>query len=239
MKIRVRGYLLVNIVLLVVIIAMGIVLLNDDALATLNESVGGPVYKVPEATGKISLMVNVDWGEDYLPEMLDTFRNQKVRATFFLTGKWATKNPELCKRIAQEGHEIASHGETTSVMMSKLNRSDTRANLLKAQEEIAQASGVTPKLFAPHSGDYSQTTQDVANELGLPLIMWSIDTVDWRRDGQDKILARVFKQPHDGALVLMHPTEDTVKVLPQIIQGFRDRGYEPDTVSSLLALRGD
>jgi len=64
--------------------------------------------------------------------------------------------------------------------------------------------------------------------------MWSIDTIDWRGDGVDSIINRVFKNPHNGAFVLMHPTEDTIKALPIIIQGLRQKGYEIGRISDLL-----
>jgi peptidoglycan/xylan/chitin deacetylase (PgdA/CDA1 family) len=60
---------------------------------------------------EVSLMVNVDWGEEYIPGMLDVFDEKAVKVTFFVCGRWARKNPDLLREMSRRGHEIGSHGE--------------------------------------------------------------------------------------------------------------------------------
>jgi peptidoglycan/xylan/chitin deacetylase (PgdA/CDA1 family) len=64
--------------------------------------------------------------------------------------------------------------------------------------------------------------------------MWSIDTIDWRREGAQVITNRVLKNPHNGAIILMHPVEDTVEALPTIIDELKARGFEIGKVSDVL-----
>ena len=67
--------------------------------------------------------------------------------------------------------------------------------------------------------------------------MWSIDTIDWRGDGVDAIVNRALKNPHNGAFILIHPTEDTIEALPIIIKGLKEKKYEIGTVSEVLPKR--
>ena len=101
-------------------------------------------------------------------------------------------------------------------------------------EVIKEIAGVKTCLFAPPYGD-----------LTIPpsrrLIHWDIkplcdiDTIDWRRDGVENIVKRVIKNPHNGAFILMHPTEDTIKALPVIIDNLREKGFEIGCISDLIS----
>jgi len=99
---------------------------------------------------------------------------------------------------------------------------------------IEAETGIKTTLFAPPYGEFNDTTLQAADSLGYRTIMWSIDTIDWKRDGKEKILQRVMKNPHNGALILMHPTADTVAVLPVIIEKLQGLGYHIGTVSDAI-----
>jgi peptidoglycan/xylan/chitin deacetylase (PgdA/CDA1 family) len=105
-----------------------------------------------------------------------------------------------------------------------LNR--TGKEILDTEKEIESITAIKTRLFAPPYGEFNDTTLKAADSLGYKTIMWSIDTIDWRRDGVDKIIHRVMKNPHNGALVLMHPTADTVTALPIIIEGLAKPGLQ-------------
>jgi len=182
----------------------------------------------------IAFTCNVDWGNEYIPEMLNIFKENNIRITFFVTGRWAEKNPELLKMIYDNGHEIGNHGYFHRDY-NKLNYDDNREEIYKADVIITEMLGVKPKYFAPPSGAYNSDTVKAAKDLGYKVIMWSIDTIDWRKDStKDKIISRVLSKQHNSAIVLMHPKEETLKALPVIIQDLKGNGYKIGCISDII-----
>ncbi len=186
---------------------------------------GGPIYKGSKTSEGIALTCNVDWGSEYLPDMLKILHAFNADAAFFVTGKWTEGNGDLLKLIADSGHIIGNHGYS-HLDHSKLDYNQNLLEIKKTQEIIKNVTGKEPKYFAPPSGAYNKNTIKAAEDLGCKVILWSIDTIDWRRDGVDKIIARVNKKMHGGGIVLMHPTAQTLEALETIINNIRAEGFE-------------
>jgi len=192
-----------------------------------------PIYQGSENEKKIALTMNVVWGEDYIPEILHILKENNIYITFFIGGQFAEKFPEVTKQIKIEGHEIGSHGYSHP----HPNNLSVEANLReikKAEEVLYRITGKKTRLFAPPYSERGEAVLKAAAEAGYKFIMCSIDTIDWQRPSPAIITDRVLKKAHNGAIVLMHPTEPTTKSLPQIIKKLKERGYELVTVSQLL-----
>ena len=182
----------------------------------------------------IAFTCNVDWGNEYIPKMLEIFEKNNIKITFFVTGRWAAKNDELLKQIYDKGHEIGNHGNTHRDY-DNLSYEENKSEIFRADQVISQTLKYKPKFFAPPSGAYSNNTVKAAKELGYDVIMWSIDTIDWRKDStKDKIINRVISKPHNSAIVLMHPKEETVKALPIIIKSLTNMGYKIGRISDII-----
>lgn len=192
-----------------------------------------PVYCGDPGVPYVALTVNVFWGEEYLPAMLDIMQKYNVRATFFLGGSWVRKFPALARSIAQAGHELGNHSYSHPYP-DRLSREANQKEILRAEEEIFQATGQRTRLYAPPYGEKGKAVLDAAAGLGYTTILWSVDTIDWQRPSPRIITRRVLDKVHNGAIILMHPTAPTVQALPEIISGLRARGYIPVTVSQLL-----
>ncbi|MEG1500570.1 MAG: polysaccharide deacetylase family protein [Clostridiales bacterium] len=197
---------------------------------------GEPYYQGSGANNKISLTINVDWGEEFLPDILKILDEANVKATFFLTGRWTDKNPQLAQEIAKRGHEIGNH--------AYIHQSPDQAGLAGNREEIRKTSlaiekaiGSKTTLYAPPSGEKSQCVLDAAEAEGHTTILWSVDTVDWKRPAPDVIMERVMKKIHPGAIILAHPTHPTMEALPALLKDLQDQGYQLVTVSENLELR--
>lgn len=198
------------------------------------EDDGTVVRSGRSGSGQMTFTCNVDWGEEIIPDMLEILEEKNVRVTFFVTGKWASKNTDLLRRMYLAGHEIESHGYGHR-MCSQISEDELRSEIEKTEDAIREAIGVLPKYFAPPSGDFSAKTVEFCRENGYRMILWSADTIDWR-DGStaDVIRQRILEKELDGAIVLMHPKEETVKALPGLIDEIRRRGIEPVKLSELL-----
>ena len=182
---------------------------------------------------KIALTCNVAWGEEFLPEMLEILDEKGVKITFNILGEWAEKCPEDLKRIAAAGHELGNHGYY-HVNHSTLDEDRIIKEIRDTNALIYSLTGIEPLIFAPPAGDYSDDSVKAAVNADMTVVLWSVDTIDWRREGKEKILERVFRDPQAGDIILMHPVEDTVQALPEIIDGLRERGLEPCPVGEIV-----
>lgn len=223
---------ILGIVIIIFICLFLLVLLGHRAEETLSFN---PVYKGPGNEKVVSFTCNVDWGNEHIPGMLGIFKQESIRATFFVTGRWADKYPELLKGIYDEGHIIGNHGYSHKDH-SKLTYEQNLNEISMAQQAIERVTGERPLFFAPPSGAFNEHTLKAARDLGYRVIMWSIDTIDWKRDGAAKIVERVNKKLHNGGIVLMHPTGQTVEALPVIIKNIRERGYQIISLDRLVEM---
>lgn len=185
-------------------------------------------------SNKIAFACNVDWGSEVLPDMFEIFNKNNIKITFFVTGNWAEKNPQLLREMYIRGHEIGNHGYAHK-LCSKIETDIIREEIIKTENVVKDLTGIKTSLFAPPSGDYDNRTVTVCEELGYKLILWSTDTIDWKPDStSDKIIKRVIEKPLSGTIVLMHPKEETVKALPNIIQFIQKQGVEIVPVGKLI-----
>jgi len=191
-------------------------------------------------TGKklVALTVNVDWGEEFIPEMLETLKKHDSQATFFVTGIWAEKNPDLLKQMYDAGHSIQNHGYK-HLHFNSISAEEVANQIKKAEEAIYKITGERSTFFAPPYGEHNQQVINVTEKLNYHLIMWSVDTIDWRRPNPDTIVKRVINKVHNDAIVLMHPTEPTVKALPQLLSSLSDQGYKMVSIKDIIDDKDD
>nr|WP_304215548.1 polysaccharide deacetylase family protein [Fredinandcohnia onubensis] len=181
----------------------------------------------------VSFIINVAWGNEYIPDMLATLKKHNVKATFFLEGRWVKENPDLAKMIVDAGHEVGNHSYTHPDMKT-LSSDLVREQLMKTNQVIEAATGKKPTLFAPPSGSYRDEVVKIADELGMKTIMWSVDTIDWQRPQPHVLVQRVMGKVHPGAMVLMHPTSPTAQSLERLIISIKQKDLAIDNVSTLL-----
>lgn len=182
----------------------------------------------------VAFLCNVDWGNEHIPQMLETFKDNSINITFSLTGRWANENPDIVKEIHNNNHEIANHGYQ-HVNHDKLNYQENYDAISKANDIIQEIIGESPKYFGPPSGAFNEATVEAAKDLDYTVVMWSVDTIDWRDDAtKELIYDRVTKDINPSDIVLMHPTENTVKALQEIIDYLFENNYKIGTINDIL-----
>ena len=197
------------------------------------EPVVNPIYYGNTGEQAVALMINVDWGEDILPQMLDILKSKSVKATFFMTGRFAKKFPELVQRIAQEGHEIGNHGYSHP-HVDKLSVEANQKEIQNTEQVFQELKVQWAKIFAPPYGEHKAHVVEAADALGYKTIMWTADTLDWQNPDPETIVKRVLGKADKGALILMHPKECTLSAMPAIIDGLHARNYQLKTVTEII-----
>lgn len=192
-----------------------------------------PIDQGNSAFKQVAITVNVDWGEEYLPAMLATLENSHVKATFFISGRWAEEHPKLVRQIGSLGHEIGNHG-FSHPHVNELDLEQNKEEILKTTEAIKQATKNTTRYFAPPYGEYNDTVLQAAAETEHQVILWTVDTVDWQKPSPAQITSRVVEGAQNGAIILMHPTEQTNESLPEMVMGLREKGYKIVPLEKLI-----
>lgn len=207
-----------------------------------NTSVSKPIDQIKTDQLIMALTINVDWGEEYIPAILDELDKGSARATFFVTGRWAKKNPDLLKIISNRGHQIENHGYSHP-HPDQLSVRANQEEIIRTETIIEEIIGRRTHLYAPPYGEKGASGLKAAQELGYKTILWTLDTVDWRADSTPDIIAKRIINPaisfgikpnKSGAIVLMHPKANTVKALPVILNQLALQGYIFQTLDELI-----
>ncbi|MEN3202280.1 MAG: polysaccharide deacetylase family protein [Atribacterota bacterium] len=166
-------------------------------------------------------------------EILAVLKEFEVRATFFLIGAQVVRHPELARSIVAAGHEIGNHS-FSHVLTRNCTEEAILEDIAKAEKVILEATGCVPLYFRPPTGLVTQSVQRACGKLGYSIVLWSVDSEDWKAEDDDAVITRVLENIRPGAIVLLHPLPRTVRVLPQILRGLKRRGYEIVPVSALF-----
>lgn len=184
----------------------------------------------------VALTFDHSWGNKFTPSILDTLKANNTKVTFFIMGPWAQKYQDVAKRMAAEGHEIASHGYRHQ-NYGDMTREWVKEDIEKSHALIKEITGVDAKLIRPPNGHYNQQSLKVTEELGYKTIIWNIDSLDWKNPGRDVIIERVMKRLKPGGIILMHASDtpvQTAEALPILLEKIKAQGYEIVTVGQLL-----
>lgn len=193
-----------------------------------------PVYHGNTNLPRVALAINVAWGEEFIPDYLKIFQAEKVKVTFFLVGSWVKAFPELVRKMAAAGHELANHGMYHG-HPEQMGREELKELITANTDLIQSVTGKKPvKYFAPPYGELNSSIAGTAGDLGYRTIMWSVDSIDWKRPAPEVLLERVLSKIEPGGIILLHPTQPTKEALPGLIHALRQKGLEPGTVSSVL-----
>ncbi|MDR3288228.1 MAG: polysaccharide deacetylase family protein [Peptococcaceae bacterium] len=201
-----------------------------------------PIESVKTQEKVMALTINVDWGEEYLPDILQILKTEQARVTFFVTGRWAKNHPELLKQMAAEGHEIENHGYRHP-HPDNLSLEANQEELQKTESVIQEILGYQTKYYAPPYGESGPSGLRAAAESGYITTLWTLDTIDWKPESTpERITQRVVEpavrfgvQPDRcGAIILMHPKENTVKALPGILIQLKKEGFRFITLDELI-----
>lgn len=173
------------------------------------------------------------------PELLKVLRAKGVKATFFVLGKNAEKNPQILAQVVADGHEIGSHSYNHR-FPTRMSKEEFIADLQKAEDVISSVAP-RPVLFRPPGGAYSDSLVAAVQSKGYTLVLWSIDPRDWAQPPVGQVVNNVMQNVKPGRIILMHdgqwplPTPEAVGI---IIDRLHEQGYQIVTVGQLLQYAG-
>lgn len=173
----------------------------------------------------------------HTPRLLNIFKKHGGKGTFFVVGNMLENNKLVVKRMADEGHEIASHS-WSHPDLSLLSLEKSQKEIQKTHEKIYEITGMYPKIIRPPYGAYNDTVRYAAYTCNEAIVTWSVDTLDWKTRNAKAVYYSVMNSVSDGAIILCHDLHGTtVDAMEKVIPALIEEGYQLVTVSQLLSLR--
>lgn len=191
----------------------------------------------PDCTKLRCIALTFDDGPGpHTKQLLDTLAKTGSKATFFVLGPNVASQPELIKRMAKEGHQIGNHS-WNHPQLSRLSSKKVLSEIERTSAEVKKITGHGTNGIRPPYGDFNKSVRKtLSNVPDGEIILWSVDTLDWKTRSTAKTIASVKKEARPGAIVLMHDIhKPTVDAVPAIVKYLRDEGYTLVTVDDLLA----
>jgi peptidoglycan-N-acetylmuramic acid deacetylase len=169
----------------------------------------------------------------YTPQILDTLKANDVKAAFFITGHYLNTQPELVKRMIDEGHIVGNH-TVNHPSMPDLDNDKLKEEITKLHTAVFEKFGYEMKYLRPPKGEFSQRTLHLTKSLGYTTVMWSFAYDDWDESKQGRetyAKEKVLSNLHNGAVILLHSnSKDNCNILDEIIKEIKKQGYEFKTL---------
>ena len=171
----------------------------------------------------------------YTPRILKTLKENNSVATFFVVGNRVPMYSDTVKKAYDMGCEIGNHTYEHK-SLPNLSETEVKRQISKTNKEVKKAIGEKPVIMRPTGG---ATNTNIKKWVGMPSIIWSVDTLDWKTRNADSTRRAVLNRVKDGDIVLMHDLYSATAtasetIIPELVR----RGYQLVTVSELAECRG-
>lgn len=189
----------------------------------------GAIFVGDPSGKKVTLTFDLGYENGYTEKILDVLREKQVKAIFFLTGDYLHAEPDIVRRIIDDGHILGNH-TVKHKCQPELSIADAAAEITALHDEVAATFRYEMELFRPPEGAFSERSLAIAQALGYKSIFWSFAYVDWKVDAQPEPSAALDKLAgalHPGAIYLLHAVSSTnAQILPDFIDQARAEGYD-------------
>ncbi|MDL2234250.1 polysaccharide deacetylase family protein [Ruminococcaceae bacterium OttesenSCG-928-L11] len=188
----------------------------------------GAYFIAPNAP-KVYLTFDEGYENGMTADILDTLKEKNVKAVFFITYPYAVAEPELVKRMVDEGHILGNHS-TKHLSFPEMTLEDAAADITRLHDYVRANFGYTMTLFRPPMGEFSEQVLALTQSMGYSSVFWSFAYKDWEVENQPltiEALNTVTSRCHPGAIYLLHAVSQTnAEILPEAIDAIRAKGYE-------------
>ena len=173
-------------------------------------------------------------------QILDVLAAHEVKAASFVVGSYLEREPDLVRRMAEEGHTVGNHTYHHYDMSRLSDETAFREELTSVAEKYAQITGSPmPMYYRPPRGIYSTENLRMAQALGYRTVFWSLAYVDWYQNDQptkQEAFAKLLPRIHPGAVVLLHATSQTnAEILDELLTRWEQMGYRFGTLDELFS----
>ena len=165
----------------------------------------------------------------YTAKILDTLKENNIKATFFITAHYLNTAPELVERMISEGHIVGNH-TVNHKSMPDLNDEKIKEEIMNLHTVVCEKFNYEMKYVRPPMGEFSERTLSIIKSLGYKTTMWSLAYDDWDENKQGRetyAKNKIVSNIHNGSIVLLHAnSKDNCNILDDCIKEIKQMGYE-------------
>lgn len=209
----------------------------SDAVGSSNVN----LQNIPEAKYYVALTFDdgpTGQSEGLTARLLNALAERNAHATFFMCGYRVKDFHAVLDRYLEEGHEMGNH-TMDHKNLTKLSAEGIHEQVDSNSDLIESYAGAKPTVMRPTGGAYNDSVKAEMKKSGLPLILWSLDTLDWKSKDASSVKSKILNNVQDGDIILMHDLyESTYKGVLSAIDELQEQGYAFVTVSELAAIKG-
>lgn len=196
------------------------------------------IYMGDEADKKIYITFDMGYENGYTEKILDALKKHNAKAAFFVTGHYLDSNPDIIKRMVDEGHLVCNHTDKHADLTKISNKEEFSKQVDGLAERYKQITGEDmPKYLRPPEGKYSERELQLSEELGYTNVFWSFAYKDWLVDDQpnpEEAKKKIMSRTHNGMVALFHATSKTnSEIMDDVLTQWEGMGYTICPISEL------
>ncbi len=184
---------------------------------------------------KVYLTFDSGYEAGYMEKILEVLKQNNVKACFFITAHYLNTQPDLVKRMIEDGHIVGNH-TVNHKSMPEIDNESIKTEVMDLHTAVYDKFGYEMKYIRPPKGEFSERTLDYTNSLGYKTVLWSLAYDDWdeSKQGREEYgKSKVLDNIHNGAIILLHSnSKDNSNILDDIIKKVKEMGYEFDSLEN-------
>ncbi len=191
-------------------------------------------------TSKKEIYLTFDEGYEngYTEKILDILKKHNVKAAFFVVKPYIKTQPELIKRMTEEGHLVCNHSSHHPSMAKVTNKEKFKSEFTEVEDIYKEVTGKEMvKFFRPPMGKYSELSLKMTQDLGYKTIFWSFAYNDWipeKQPSKEYAFNKIMSKTHNGAIILLHAVSKTnTEILEDLILKWKEEGYEIKSIEEV------
>lgn len=177
----------------------------------------------------IYLTFDVGYDNGYMEKILNTLKENEVKAAFFVTGQCVKTSPDIIRKIIDEGHIIGNH-TVNHKSLPDCTDEVIDSEIMNLHKKIYEEFNYEMKYMRPPKGEYSEKSLAYVQKLGYIPVMWSFAYDDWdeQKQGREEYgKKKILDNLHNGEIMLLHATsKDNANILDEVIKKAKGEGYE-------------
>lgn len=183
---------------------------------------------------QVAFTFNISWGDEKVHDIIKVLDKHDVRATFFVSGEWAERHPQVLEAVTEQEHELGMLGYRYKNYLEQ-EISQVRKDIVYAKTLFDKLGYRQIRYIRPPSGLFNEEIITLSENLGLEVVHWSIASNDWENPGVEAIV-KESKKATNGDIILFHASDvakQTASALEHIINDFKKRNFTFVTISQL------
>ena len=185
----------------------------------------------------IYLTFDAGYENGNVEKILDVLKKEEVCGAFFILENLTKRNPDLVRRMQDEGHLVCNHTATHKDMTTVTDKDSFLEELHRLERDCEEIGVTCAKYYRPPEGRFSEQNLKYAMDAGYKTVFWSFAYVDWDNNSQmpaDATIKKVCEGTHNGEVILLHPTSSTnAEILDDLIAAWREEGFRFGSLDEL------